>query len=163
MEKTDLEPTLTNSEAECLSQCARTSALKISHNQHFSIRIHLSQDQNHPMINNRSGLCAPKNQNLPKRPRLHHLHFLVQVTLSYTMTLIHRIWNNFRRNRKVFTIKNHSKLRKYQIIYSSAYTHRESNCTPSNIDTFLSNISYHHICHTVENLFSNHFLIILSF
>lgn len=62
-----------------------------------------------------------------------------------------RIWNNTERNGS--TIKNHSKLH-YQIIHTSTYI-QQPKCIPSNIDTFLTNVSYFHNCHTIDDLPSN--------
>ena len=67
----------------------------------------------------------------------------------------HLIWNNFRRNKTAPTM-----LSSEIIKLSTVQPTPTSNCTPSNIDIFLSNMPY---CHTTDDLSSNYLLVSLSF
>lgn len=76
----------------------------------------------------------------------------------------HPIWNNLNRNANGSIIKNHSD---YQLIVVTTrlYTARRStrtNCSPTNIDIFLSNIPYSYNCQTIDDLPLNHLPVELS-
>ena len=84
--------------------------------------------------------------------------FLHTAPASFSLVEIskHSMWNNAKRNENGSTVKKRTELHNYQIIHRITYTHRQPNCSPSNIDIFLPNIPHLYECQTIDDLPSNH-------
>ena len=76
--------------------------------------------------------------------------------------LEHQTWNNSNRNRNGVAIKKHAEQEQYQILHSLTYSYRQPRCNPSNLDIYLTNISYEHTIKTIDDLSSNNLLIMLT-
>ncbi|XP_017795868.1 PREDICTED: RNA-directed DNA polymerase from mobile element jockey-like, partial [Habropoda laboriosa] len=88
----------------------------------------------------------------------HRCHFIIGGDLNSK----HRTWNNPTANTNGNILYNHINSNNYYILHSDTYTHKTPKSRHSNIDIYLTNLTAQTICHTIQDLSSNHLPVILT-
>jgi len=76
----------------------------------------------------------------------------------------HKLWNNFSNNTRGVQLYKYIQKNDISLIHSDTYSYEAPHRNASNIDIFLiKDVPYNNSCYTINDLSSNHFLVLLKF